>query len=73
MSSPKQEAEGKSEAKENKKSGEFTMEEVAKHTSESDVWVVVEDQVRLLLALCLVVSCISIDVSIGPRCHQVPS
>jgi len=45
VSSSAKEVQGKAETKESQKSGEYTLEEVSKHNTENDVWVVVEDQV----------------------------
>jgi cytochrome b involved in lipid metabolism len=47
VSSSTKEAPGKVESQRNKSDGEYTMQEVSKHNTENDVWVVVEDQVSL--------------------------
>lgn len=65
VSSSTQEAQGKTEAKENKKGGEFTMEEVAKHTSDKDIWVVVEDQVCSLFCSTVTRLCFSLGGTVG--------
>lgn len=65
------EAQGKAETKESKKSGEYTMEEVSKHNTENDVWVVVEDQVCHSLDMHRRLDKSSIHFPLGSGCNKI--
>jgi len=73
VSSSAKEAQGKTETQESKKSGEYTMEEVSKHNTENDVWVVVEDQVCRALDMYCRLDKSSIPFPLGSGCNKIPA
>lgn len=59
-----------SSAPEEKSAGEYSLADVAKHNTEKDIWVVVNDQVRTPLSLASCYLILTNDIDLICTCHE---